>query len=157
MHLKLRGWQVHAMLKSIEPMSDAPKSYMYIGKHMCASSLLLSEEIYQTCIQGFCAFPSWLLSCRIWSLFWCLLRVLCSLAFERVLTDSSYLVASGQDSVQLMTDLCWDSVVSCSLVSSPFPGAKTLHSGYPSPLFPFYRFWGSYLSPLGLPVYRALS
>lgn len=134
-------------------MTDAPKSYIYIGKHTCDSFLLLSGKICQTCIQGFCAFPSFLLSCRIYSLCWCLLRVLCSLAFERILTDSSYEVASEQDSIQIIMDLCGGF---CSLLPSCKFRLSLALTPHPGCLSPSYKCWGSYPSSLGFHVYRAL-
>lgn len=136
-------------------MSDAPKSYLYTGKHMCASSLLLPGVNTPDMRQ----------------------RVLCLPFLTSLLRDMEPLLVSTQSTLftGIWKGLNWLQLFGgpwarlnpandrslldfCGLLQSckpPISLMLTLHPGCPSPLSPSYGFCGSNPSPLRLPVYLA--
>lgn len=119
-----------------------PRTYMHIEKPVCVQFPgTVEEEMFQKWTKRLCAFPSWLLSYRIWSLCRWLLRVLCSLAFGRVLTDSIYLVTSEQNWTQLNKGICVASGVVAKSYKLQFPGIN-LVSWMPFSSVSLPQVWG---------------
>ena len=91
------------------------------SQYVFSSLVLLQKKCFRNEPRGSVLFlPD--LSYRIWSLCQWFLRVLCSLAFGRVLTGSIYLVTSKQNWTQLTKDICVASGVVAKSYKLQFPG-----------------------------------